>query len=37
MTVKQLQTSSAMAAAEVTLDEGRLLLSNFGSNQEPVM
>lgn len=37
MIVKQLQTSSAMAAAEVTLDEGRLLLSNFGSNQEPVM
>ena len=28
MIVKQLQTSSAMAAAEVTLDEGRLLLSN---------
>ena len=37
MTVKQLQTSLAMAAAEVTLDEARLLLSNFGSNQGPVM
>lgn len=30
-------TSSAMAAAKVTLDEARLLLSNFGSNQGRVM